>query len=459
MADLFWFRRDLRLTDHPALQAAAEGGPLVSVFVLDPVLLRNLGEHRASYLRASLSALNAAIGGNRLHLRVGDPGKIIPELAAAYDAQRVWVSGEYTPFANKRDWGVDAALVAAGRKLTAVDSPYLYSPGTITKPDGEPYSVFTPYYRNWNDRVAPAPAGTAAPELFIEQAGASPDSVEQTLTQVFGGKSEVLAGEVAALATLDTFLADAVDSYGAQRNRPDTASTSQLSPALHFGEIHPRSIVARAAAAPVDAAPFVRQLCWRDFYADVLYHRPEAAWHNLDRKFAAFPWRTPENADGFAEDLAAWQQGQTGYPFVDAGMRQLLRTGWMHNRTRMVTASFLTKDLRIPWQYGAQWFLCHLKDGDIANNSLGWQWTAGTGTDAAPYFRVFNPVLQGQRFDPQGQYIRAHVPELRHLEAPAVHEPWTHPQGSAAGYPDRMLDHHQARQEALAGLETMKERS
>ena len=457
MADLFWFRRDLRLSDHPALQAAAESGPVVPVFVLDPALLKNLGEHRAGYLRASLVALDRAIGAGRLRLKVGDPGKIIPALACELGAERVWVSGEYTPFANTRDRGVDAALVRAGRKLVAVDSGYLHRPGTITKPDGEPYAVFTPYYRNWGALPVPKVSNAAATEIRWEQASPPEKSVEQALDTALGRPTAAVAGEQAALDTLDTFLAGAVESYGTQRNRPDVSGTSRLSPALHFGEIHPRTIVARAQAATPDAAPFIRQLCWRDFYADVLWHRPNAAWQNLDSRFDAFPWRDEEQSAAFQDDLAAWQQGRTGFPFVDAGMRQLLTTGWMHNRTRMVTASFLTKDLRIPWQYGARWFLRHLKDGDIANNSLGWQWTAGTGTDAAPYFRVFNPVLQGQRFDPDGGYIRAYVPELRHLDAAAVHEPWSDPQGYDAGYPTRMLDHQEARQEALAGLETMKE--
>jgi deoxyribodipyrimidine photo-lyase len=458
-----WFRRDLRLQDNLALAAAAHQD-VVPLFVLESGLLPGLGEHRRQYLRASLSALDAEIvaaGGPGLQVHVGESHRLVPLIAARYSATEVMVTGEYTPYALRRDRVVAAALVADKRKLIAVDSPYLNRPGLVTKPSGEPYSVFTPYFRNWSEHVV-APVESLGSVAFRGDAVNTVDILRAALsTAAESGPADlystaavtnVTAGEQIAVQILDEFLTHGAESYGKQRNRADVAGTSRLSPALHFGEIHPRTIVGRAKEVEADAAAFIRQLCWRDFYADVLWHRPRAAWCNLDERFDDFPWRT----ERIEEDLATWQQGRTGYPFVDAGMRQLLATGWMHNRTRMVTASFLTKDLRISWQHGARWFLRHLKDGDVANNSLGWQWTAGTGTDAAPFFRVFNPVLQGQRFDPDGNYIRTYVPELRHLSGAAVHEPWLSPSGYEAGYPERMLDHKLARLAALAASDQMK---
>lgn len=435
MVLMVWFRRDLRLDDHAALAAAGDT-PIVPVFVLDPRLLRSAGPVRLAYLSGSLQALDLRIkecGGGGLIVRSGDPLEVLPPLAAAHGCDQVLVSGDYSPFGVTRDAAVAAALAQVGVTMRSADSPFLHPPGAVTKPDGSAFAVFTPYWRAWQGRSVDGPV-ISEPQFVA----GNPDSEPLPAT----GEP---AGEIVAQELLESFLGRA-DGYDTDRNRPDIPATSRLGAALHFGEIHPRTIVAAAGAA----TGFVRQLCWREFYADVLYRRPDAAWGNIDRRFDAFPWRQD------TEQFEAWCQGRTGYPMVDAGMRQLQATGWLHNRSRMVVASFLTKDLLLPWQWGARWFLSHLRDGDVANNSLGWQWVAGTGMDAAPYYRVFNPVLQGQKFDPTGDYVRRYVPELAHLPGASVHTPWEIADGYAHGYPQRMIDHAQARQDALAAYTMIK---
>lgn len=427
---LVWFRRDLRLSDHGAL-AAAGPAPVVPVFVREPRLWDGAGARRQQRLAASLAALDADIrsaGGAGLVVRTGDPALVLAALAGECRADEVLVSGDYAPYGVRRDRRVAAALAGVGVRLRACDSPYLAPPGTVRKPDGTSYAVFTPFHRAWQRVAAPAPIEARELRFHGHVAGESVPGPQQG------------AGTAAALARLDEFAEAGWARYAGDRDRPDLPGTSRLSVALHFGELHPRTIAARF---PHDEPGFLRQLCWRDFYADVLYHRPQAAHANLDTRFDRLRWDTGPLADA---QFAAWTAGRTGYPFVDAGMRQLAATGWMHNRARMVAASFLTKDLFVDWRRGAAWFLRHLLDGDVANNALGWQWVAGTGTDAAPYFRVFNPVAQGLRFDPDGAYVRRWVPELRGLPGPAAHEPWRH---GAPGYAERMVDHAEARAEAL----------
>jgi deoxyribodipyrimidine photo-lyase len=436
---MVWFRRDLRLDDHGALAVAGDEF-IVPVFVLDPVLLRSTGPVRLAHLSGSLRALDERIqerGGGGLVIRTGNPRTVLPQLADAHGCDQVLVSGDYSPFGVARDAAVAAALAQVGVTMRSVDTPFLHPPGTVMKPDGSAFAVFTPYWRVWQGLPVEAPLDSSP--RFISSL---PDRCDPLPT----GRLDVAgSGERRAQELLATFVQRA-EGYDADRNRPDLSATSRLGAALHFGEIHPRTVVAATGAA----TGFVRQLCWREFYADVLFRRPDAAWGNIDRRFDVFGWR--DDADHFE----AWCQGRTGYPMVDAGMRQLLATGWLHNRSRMVVASFLTKDLLLPWQWGARWFLTHLRDGDVANNSLGWQWVAGTGMDAAPYYRVFNPVLQGQKFDPTGDYVREYVPELTHLPGAAVHTPWESPDGYAHGYPLRVVDHAQARQDALAAYTTIK---
>ena len=428
---ILWFRRDLRLTDHPALIAAAEGGTTVlPLFILDPALLRSAGSRRTNRLLASLAALNDALDG-ALVLRRGDPSEVVRAVAWEVDAAAVHVSEETTPYGRRRDTRVAAALEQDGRWLIATGSPYAVTPGRVLKDDGTPYRVFTPFSKAWQSHGWRAPADSARDTRWLREI-ASDDLPEH--------EPQAEAGEAAALARWAAFRDGDLAGYNAQRDRPDLDSTSHLSAALKYGEIHPRTLLAEAHGHP----RFVAELCWREFYADVLYHRPESAWADLNPTLAGMTYDAP------GPEFAAWQAGMTGYPLVDAGMRQLLAEGWMHNRVRMVSASFLVKHLHVWWPHGARHFLAQLADGDIASNNHGWQWVAGTGTDAAPYFRIFNPVTQGLKFDPDGNYVRRYVPELRHLEGSAVHEPWRWGDGYAHGYPQRVVDHAAARADALA---------
>jgi deoxyribodipyrimidine photo-lyase len=442
VVDLVWFRRDLRLSDNAAVAGASS--PAVGLFVVEDSLWRPAGPRRRAYLAASLRELDAGIrrtGGAGLVVRMGRSADQVPRVAADVGATRVLAAADFSPFGVARDAAVAVALAPVGVALDMRDSPYLHAPGVVRRDNGAPYSVFTPYFRAWSELPVHEPFATAS----LRWSGAPGEPLPPT------DLSPGVAGEHAAVERARRFAAERADRYPVDRNRPDRAGTSLLGPALHFGEIHPRTILAGRPPGP----EFVRQLAWRDFYADVLYRLPQAAWTSVDRRFDHVDWR--DGADA-GELLRVWTSGQTGYPFVDAGMRQLDRDGWMHNRVRMVVASFLTKDLLIEWQHGASWFLQHLTDADIASNSLGWQWAAGTGMDAAPFHRVFNPVLQGRRFDPEGDYVRRFVPELAHLPGVAVHEPWSHPDGYLHGYPQRVVDHAAARRTALAEYASVRVR-
>ncbi len=441
---VWWVRRDLRIADHPALLAAASsGGPIVPLFVLDPVLWASAGAARRARLVDSLRALDAALQARYavpLVIRRGSPSEVVPAVAREVRASSVHVTAETTPYGRRRDAEVRAALAVQGCDWVATGTAYAIGPGTLRTGGGTAYRVFTPFARAWRAHGAPGPA--PAPGRLRGLAGVPSDG----LPTESGPASAAVAGEAAVAERWATFLTEGVADYGERRDRPDLDGTSRLSEALKFGEIHPRTLLADLAASPAAASPgaatFVTELAWREFYADVLWHHPGSAWADL-RPMAGMTYDAP--GAGFA----AWQEGRTGFPFVDAGMRQLAATGWMHNRVRMVTASFLVKDLHVWWPHGARHFMALLADGDLASNSHGWQWCSGTGTDAAPYFRVFNPVGQGLRFDPDGAYVRRWVPELAHLPGAAAHEPWRHPQGYAAGYPRRILDHATEREESL----------
>lgn len=438
---VMWFRRDLRTSDHPALCAAADAGDVVPLFVLDPLLLASAGPRKARLL-ASLAALQDEIG-TPMVLRFGNPVDVVPALVAEIGATEVHVSAETTPYGRRRDATVAARLAQTGpgARLVATGSPYAVTPGRVLKESGDPYRVFTPFLRAWTEH------GWRAPAERPEVAWRSGVPGERLAPAEGHGLAAV--GERAARERWDEFVANDLTAYAGVRDRPDLDGTSRLSAALKYGELHPRTLLADLRADPKGITAdgphrFAVELAWREFYADVLWHRPDSAWQD---------WR--EDLAGLRYDhdpvlLERWKQGRTGFPLVDAGMRQLLAQGWMHNRVRMVTASFLVKDLHQWWPRGARHFLAHLTDGDVASNSHGWQWVAGTGTDAAPYFRIFNPVTQGRRFDPNGDYVRRWVPELRHLDGAAAHEPWRHPRGHAHGYPERVIDHAHERSEALA---------
>jgi deoxyribodipyrimidine photo-lyase len=443
---ILWFRRDLRLGDHPALLAAVAASDVVlPLFVVDPGLL-DLARPRSRRLVASVAALVADTGG-ALVVRTGDPAKVVPQVAAEVGAAEVHVTRETTPYGRSRDARVAASLAAQGRRLVHTGTPYAVGPGLLVTRGGTPFRVFSPFARAWREHGWPGPAARPARVSWFRRPVDS-DRLPRSADEPAGAEA---AGEAAALARWRGFLESGLTAYDRERDRPDLDATSRMSVPLKYGEVHPRTLLAEIAARPdgrsAGARRFVTELVWREFYADVIWHRPESAWHDLRPELAGLPY---DDGPEVAELVGRWREGRTGFPFVDAGMRQLAAEGWMHNRLRMVTASFLTKDLHVWWPVGARHFLDRLVDGDLASNNHGWQWVAGTGTDAAPYFRVFNPVTQGRRFDPQGDYVRRWVPELAHLPGPVVHEPWKHPEGYAHGYPERIVDHDTERLEALA---------
>ena len=442
MPTLLWFRRDLRLGDHPALAAAADGEQVLACFVLDPRLESSSGRRRLQFLGDSLRRLRDDLDGRLLVTR-GLPEKRIPLIAKEIGAASVHISADFSPFGKRRDERVRAALGSV--PLVATGSPYLVSPGRVTKPDGTPYRVFTPFLRAWRETGWRRPARSGADSArWIDPAQLRarrcdiPDP---------GAALDLVAGEAAARALWKSFTDNGLQSYDKDRDRPDLAGTSRMSAHLKFGTIHPRTIVADLDPRQRGPQTYLRELAFRDFYAAVLHHWPASAWRNWNGDFDGIQTETGAEAQRRFE---SWKAGHTGFPFVDAGMRQLRETGFMHNRVRMVVASFLVKDLHLPWQWGAEWFLDQLTDGDVANNQHGWQWCAGCGTDAAPYFRVFNPGKQGEKFDPAGDYIRRWVPELR--DADDVH---LRKNQRPQGYPAPIVDHDAERADALRRYQAM----
>jgi deoxyribodipyrimidine photo-lyase len=393
----------------------------VPVFVLDPALLRPAGANRVAFLLGALADLRERTGGTLRVVR-GDPVEVIPRLAEGMDA--VHVSSDHGPYGRARD-----AAVAERVDLVATGSPYGVTPGRLVKADGSPYRVFTPFHKAWVSHGIRRPAEQPAEIPWYD--GGLPTE-ELPAPRATAHLPEPT--EAAALARWEEFDAD---RYDATRNSAD--GTSRLSPYLRWGLLHPRTLHA-ALGRSEGAQAFGRELVWRDFYADVLWHQPQSAREDLNRLALAY------EEPGASFD--AWREGRTGFPYVDAAMRQLLAEGWVPNRARMVVASFLTKDLHLHWWHGARHFMEHLVDGDLASNQHGWQWVAGTGTDAAPYHRVFNPVLQGKAHDPDGSYVRRWVPELRSVPDRAIHEPWTLEQ-PPDGYPPPVVDHARERVEAL----------
>jgi deoxyribodipyrimidine photo-lyase len=426
---LLWFRRDLRLADHPALLAARDAADeVLPVFVLDDVLRGPSGPNRLAFLYRALRDLSDRTDG-ALRVVHGKPENVLPRLAKGVTS--VHISSDHGPYGRARDQRVEDAL--GDIPLVATGSPYGVTPGTLTKADGTPYKVFTPYMKAWRARGIHSPALTPRKVRWTD-GGLEATGVPQD-PRTTADLPE--ATEQAAHTAWMDFKDSALTDYPDRRDRPGVDGTSRLSPYLKYGLLHPRTL--HADLGPDDTT-FGSELVWRDFYADVLWHNPDSA--RTDLNDLRLDYDEPGDA------LQAWKDGRTGYPIVDAGMRQLLEQGWMHNRVRMIVASFLTKDLHVWWPHGARHFMEHLVDGDLASNSHGWQWTAGTGTDASPYFRVFNPVTQGLKFDPDGAYLRRWLPELREVQGKAIHEPWTL-ERLPDGYPARVVDHAAERQEAL----------
>ena len=476
-AHIMWFRQDLRLGDNPALCAACENGPLIAVYVLDdetPGPWRMGGASRW-WLDKSLSALDQSLKkhGIDLLLRQGPADRIIPDLAQEIGAASVHWNRCYEPYAIARDARIKERLKQQGIHGESHNGSLLYEPWTIQTGQGDPYRVFTPFWRacrQFGDPATPLPPPekiSAAPSPESERLrdwNLHPKHPDWSV----GLKRCWKPGEAGARMRLASFLDVGLENYKQGRDRPDLENVSMISPHLHWGEISPRQVwtavrahVDRNEAFSLDndVERFLTELGWREFSYHLLYHFPNFPEKNYNRRFDDFPWQEPDK-----KMLAAWQKGQTGYPIVDAGMRQLWQTGYMHNRVRMVVASFLTKDLRYHWRWGEDWFWDTLVDADLANNSASWQWTAGSGADAAPYFRIFNPVRQGERFDPEGAYVRRYVPELKDLDTKWIHQPWQAPPEALSmadirlgeTYPHPIVDHGQERDKALAAYEKIK---
>ncbi|MEO6881739.1 MAG: deoxyribodipyrimidine photo-lyase [Mycobacteriaceae bacterium] len=455
-AAVIWFRRDLRLGDLPTLSASAgRAEQSLALFVLDDALLGPAGNPRKTFLFRTLRALEASLDG-RLLVVHGDPVDVVPRVARAFSAGSVHVSADHGPYGARRDEAVEQALGEV--ELVRTGSPYAVAPGRVRKGDGEPFKVFTPFRRAWTEHGWRAPADTSAATLSWvdpDEKDGGPRRVRVPDDVTLGDTELPPAGEAAALARWVEFVdrdgGVGVTAYDEERNRPDHDATSRMSVYLKYGCIHPRTMLADLAGRTgTGAQTFTTELAWRDFYADVLHRRPDTAREHYDRRFDKIVYDTGAQAK---DAFGSWATGRTGFPIVDAGMRQLLAQGWMHNRLRMIVASFLTKDLHLPWTWGARHFMRHLVDGDLASNQHGWQWTAGSGTDASPYFRVFNPTTQGEKFDPQGDYVRRWVPELRGVPGKAVH---TLPDGVPPGYVGPMVDHKHERQVALDRYAALK---
>ena len=446
---VMWFRRDLRLHDQPALQAAIEAGPdgVVPLFVLDDRLRSRGGRARLAYLSRLLQDLSDRIGG--LHVVHGDPSTEVLRVARQVEATSVHISADFAPYGAERDIAVEGALHAHGIALERTGSPYAVAPGRVTKDDGSGYRVFTPFFGAWLRHGWRAPASAAQDAPWLR-----PDSRTHPIPDAASPDGLTLPphGEAAARERWREFLADDVADYDETRDLPGVDRTSRMSVHLKWGTIHPRTMLADLTQVrSAGAEAYVRELAFREFYADVLHHRPDSAFGYYNAAFAAMHYDEP------GADLEAWKQGRTGIPIVDAGMRQLLAEGWMHNRVRMIVASFLVKDLHLEWQHGAQHFLDRLVDADLASNQHGWQWVAGSGTDASPYFRIFNPTTQGKKFDPDGDYVRRWVPELADVASRHIHTPWELEEPPAA-YPPPLVDHADERLESLRRYDEIRAR-
>lgn len=451
MTSIWWIRRDLRLTDNPALRSALEAGSVTPAFILDPAFERQ-SLRRKNFLYEGLRELDKELRKRNSYLVIRK-GKPVDELRKLFDetkSEAIFAEEDFTPYARQRDAFIQKVL-----PLKLIHGQTVHHPKVILKQDGKPYTVYTPYSKVWKAhyksiRLIPAPEKIDTP---------------------FGIKSESIpnlesnprfpAGELEAQTRLEEFLHKKIYSYANDRNRMDLDGTSSLSPYLRFGMIGLRQCVgaakqaegqARSAEAKRNAEIWLNELIWREFYIQILYHFPHVAKESFNPALKNIPWRNN------VEEFEKWKAGETGVPIVDAAMRQLKSIGWMHNRARMIVASFLVKDLLIDWRWGEAWFMENLLDGDLAANNGGWQWTAGTGTDAAPYFRIFNPVLQSVKFDPHGNYIRKWIPELKELDEKEIHTPWEY-DIKISGYPKQpIVDRHIVKERTLKAYNISKER-
>jgi len=474
---IVWFRQDLRLDDNPALLAAVErSGPVLPVFIWSPGEEGEWAPGGASkwWIHQSLLRLDESLRrrGSRLLILSGPAEAALGKLIQTSGARAVYWNRRYEPASIARDKALKESLGRDGLEIKSFNAALLWEPWTIQTQKETPYKVFTPFWKACQAAASPpepeeAPERIPAPEKWPQSLETAALELEPQIDWAGGIAEAWEPGEQGAARRLERFLAEAVDDYGEDRDRPDRTGTSRLSPYLHHGEISPRRIwravhdnLGESEKPTKGARKFLSEVAWREFGYHLLYHFPETPLEPLRPEFDSFPW-----ADD-PQGLEAWQNGRTGYPIVDAGMRELWATGWMHNRVRMIVASFLVKDLFLPWQEGAQWFWDTLVDADLANNTLGWQWAAGSGADASPYFRIFNPVSQSERFDPQGRYVRRWVPEIAALPDSFLHKPWEAPMkvlqeaevNLGTNYPRPIVDHAEARQRALAAWDDLKAR-
>lgn len=432
MTSLWWIRRDLRLTDNAALHAALEAGPVIPVFIQDPVF-DSSSSRRKDFLYEGLHSLDKDLRarGSYLVIRKGKPLQALGQLLWETDSKAIYAEEDFTPYAVRRD-----EEVARHLPLSLMHGQTVHHPNAIQKKNGTPYTVYTPYSKAWKKKLPPTLELYPAPEKFNTPAGIRSEPLPS-----FKVSPLFPAGEQEALVRLEEFLHRRIYSYAQDRNRMDLEGTSSLSPYLHFGMLGLRQAVDAAQQAMVQTRSeiskqsvetWLNELIWREFYIQILFHFPYIRRTAFNPSLANIEWINDES------QFEAWKEGRTGVPIVDAAMRQLREIGWMHNRARMIVASYLVKDLLIDWRWGEAWFMENLLDGDVAANNGGWQWVAGTGMDAAPYFRIFNPVLQSIKFDPNGDYIRKWVPELRMLDSKSIHAPWENGI-KIKGYPERPI--------------------
>jgi deoxyribodipyrimidine photo-lyase len=463
---IWWIRRDMRLTDNQALTTAlAQADYVLPVFILDPALLASpyAGDKRLAFLWDGLRDLEASLRrcGSRLIVRQGQPEAQLADLLAQSKATAIYAEDDFSPYARRRD-----ARIAEKLPLHRVGGVTVHPPDAIQKADGRPYTVFTPFSKAWKalplpqlNHIRPAPARIPTPDNIT--------SHHLPTQPALPASGPFFPGEAVAQRRLKQFHQESIYHYANTRNRLDLDGTSGLSPYLRFGMLSARQAAAHAitaienaptAAARRGAETWLNELIWREFYVSILHHFPHVRGASFRPEYDHIPWRNDQEA------FTAWTEGRTGYPVVDAAMRQLVQTGWMHNRARMIVASFLVKDLLIDWRWGERFFMQHLIDGDPAANNGGWQWTAGVGTDAAPYFRIFNPVLQSQKFDPDGGYLRRWLPELAGVPVQYIHTAWQMPasvqqqSGCYIGrdYPHPLVDHNQVREQTLAAYAQAK---
>ncbi len=470
---IVWFRQDLRLTDNPALRDAVKSGaPIIPVYILDD---KNAGSWKMGgasrwWLHHSLTELNKSLSGN-LACYAGDARDIITRLVKSSQAHGVYWNRCYEPWRMERDTAIKTMLEENGIAVNSTNAGLLFEPWTVKKDDGTPYRVFTPFFRRGCVKAAqPDSPIPAPPKITFATQPKDALTVDNLrllpATPRWDKKMEAYwsIGEKGAQKQLAHFLEEGLHGYKEGRNNPAEDHVSRLSPYLHFGEISPRTVWHAirqrmiADHAETDGDHYLSELGWREFSHSLLYFNHNLPTDPLQTRFNAFPWHSDDKS------LLAWQRGMTGYPIVDAGMRELWETGYMHNRVRMIVGSFLVKDLLLPWQDGEKWFWDCLVDADLANNAASWQWIAGCGADAAPYFRVFNPVGQGEKFDAQGAYVRRWCPELSKLPDDLIHRPWEAPPlilqqaGVTLGkiYPLPIVDHKLARDRALAAFQATK---